>query len=38
VKCDAIAASVKNRFGVDIETAQLNAMDVAATVKLVRIS
>src|SRR6056297_783999 len=35
-KCDAIAESVKDRVGVEIATAQLDAMDVAATVKLIR--
>ena len=35
-KCDAISASVKDRVGVDIKTAQLDAMDVAATVALIR--
>ncbi|MEI4232847.1 saccharopine dehydrogenase family protein [Roseovarius sp. D22-M7] len=35
-KCDDIAASVKRRVGVDIETAQVDAMDVEATVALIR--
>ena len=35
-KCDAIAASVKERTGVEIKTAALDAMDVAATVALIR--
>lgn len=35
-KCDAIAASVKERFGVDIATAQIDADDVAATTALIR--
>jgi len=35
-KCDEIAASVKQRTGVDIETAELDAMDVDATVALIR--
>ncbi len=35
-KCDAIAESVKNRVGVDIATAEIDAMDVAATAALIR--
>ena len=35
-KCDAIAASVKERTGVDISTAQIDADDVAATTALIR--
>ncbi|MEM9812647.1 MAG: saccharopine dehydrogenase family protein [Pseudomonadota bacterium] len=35
-KCDAIAASVKERTGVVIRTEALDAMDVAATVALIR--
>ncbi len=35
-KCDAIAASVLERTGVTIRTAALDAMDVAATVALIR--
>ena len=35
-KCDAISASVKERTGVTIKTAALDAMDVAATVALIR--
>ncbi|MCE8539746.1 saccharopine dehydrogenase family protein [Ruegeria pomeroyi] len=35
-KCDAIAASVKERTGVTIKTAALDAMDVAATVALIK--
>ncbi len=35
-KCDAIAASVKERVGVDIATAEVDAMDVSATVALIR--
>ncbi|MEQ9240837.1 saccharopine dehydrogenase family protein [Roseovarius indicus] len=35
-KCDAIAESVKKRVGVEIKTAALDAMDVAATVKLIK--
>lgn len=35
-KCDAIAASVKERTGVEIKTAELDAYDVAATVALIR--
>ncbi|MEM9393304.1 MAG: saccharopine dehydrogenase family protein [Pseudomonadota bacterium] len=35
-KCDAIAASVKNRTGVEIATASLDAMDVDATVALIK--
>ncbi|MCA8880625.1 MAG: saccharopine dehydrogenase family protein [Rhodobacteraceae bacterium] len=35
-KCDAIAGSVKARTGVEIRTAGLDAMDVAATVALIR--
>ncbi|MDB5439133.1 MAG: Saccharopine dehydrogenase, partial [Caulobacteraceae bacterium] len=33
-KCDAIAASVKRRTGVVIDTAQIDADDVAATTAL----
>jgi len=35
-KCDEIAASVKQRTGVSIDTAELDAMDVDATVALIR--
>ena len=35
-KCDAIAESVRARTGVTIRTAQIDAMDVAATVALIR--
>ncbi len=35
-KCDDIAKSVKERVGVDIKTAQIDAMDVAATVALIK--
>ncbi|NVK32291.1 MAG: saccharopine dehydrogenase family protein, partial [Gammaproteobacteria bacterium] len=35
-KCDDIAASVKSRTGVDIKTAAIDAMDVAATVALIQ--
>ena len=35
-KCDDIAAAVKSRVGVDIQTAQIDAMDVPATVQLIR--
>jgi saccharopine dehydrogenase (NAD+, L-lysine forming) len=35
-KCDAIAASVKERFGVTISTAAINADDVAATTALIQ--
>lgn len=35
-KCDAIAHSVKRRTGTDIATAGLDAMDVAATVQMIR--
>jgi saccharopine dehydrogenase (NAD+, L-lysine-forming) len=35
-KCDDIAASVKKRTGVDIATHALDAMDIGATVKLIR--
>ncbi len=35
-KCDEIAANVKTRTGVEIKTAQIDAMDVAATVALIR--
>lgn len=35
-KCDAIAASVKQRTGVAIDTAQLDADDIAATTALIR--
>jgi saccharopine dehydrogenase (NAD+, L-lysine-forming) len=34
-KCDAIAASVKARFGYDVETAEVDADDVAATAALI---
>lgn len=34
-KCDAIAASVKNRAGVTIATAELDADDIAATTRLI---
>ena len=34
-KCDAIAASVKNRTGVTIATAELDADDIAATTRLI---
>jgi saccharopine dehydrogenase (NAD+, L-lysine-forming) len=36
IKCDEIAASVKQRTGITIDTAELDAMDVAATVALIR--
>ena len=36
-KCDAIAKSVKERVGVEIKTAALDAMDVAATVPMPRL-
>lgn len=35
-KCDAIARSVKERVGVEIDTYALDAMDVSATVDLIR--
>ncbi len=35
-KCDVIAASVKERVGVEIKTAALDAYDVAATVALIK--
>ncbi|MFX6269946.1 saccharopine dehydrogenase NADP-binding domain-containing protein, partial [Acinetobacter baumannii] len=35
-KCDAIAASVRQRTGVDIATYQIDADDVAATTALLR--
>ena len=35
-KCDEIAANVKTRTGVVIKTAQIDAMDVAATAALIR--
>lgn len=35
-KCDEIAASVKSRTGVDIATAEVDAMDVPAVVALIR--
>lgn len=35
-KCDGIAASVKERVGVDVATYALDAMDVSATVALIR--
>ncbi|NVO54252.1 saccharopine dehydrogenase family protein [Rhodobacteraceae bacterium B1Z28] len=35
-KCDDIAKSVKERTGVDIRTGQIDAMDVAATVALIK--
>jgi saccharopine dehydrogenase (NAD+, L-lysine-forming) len=34
-KCDAIAQSVKERFGVEIETAEVDADDVDATARLI---
>ena len=34
-KCDAIAASVKQRFGYDVETAEVDADDVDATAALI---
>lgn len=35
-KCDEIAAAVKERFGVTVHTAELDAMDVSATVALIK--
>lgn len=35
-KCDEVAASVRNKTGVEIATAELNADDVRATVELIR--
>ncbi len=35
-KCDAIAAAVKERVGVDIATAELDAYNVADTVRLIK--
>ncbi len=35
-KCDEIAASVKERTGVEIKTAQIDAMDVDATAALIK--
>ncbi|MEO1108892.1 MAG: saccharopine dehydrogenase family protein [Pseudomonadota bacterium] len=35
-KCDAIAAAVKDRVGVEIKTAELDAYKVADTVKLIK--
>ena len=35
-KCEAVAASVKQRTGVTIGTAELDADDVSATVALIR--
>ncbi|WP_299076881.1 saccharopine dehydrogenase family protein [uncultured Ruegeria sp.] len=35
-KCDAIAAAVKDRVGVDIDTAELDAYKVEDTVKLIK--
>lgn len=35
-KCHAIARSVKQRFGVEIASIELDAMDVAATVEVIR--
>ena len=35
-KCDEIAVNVKSRTGVDISTAQVDAMDVPAVVKLIK--
>lgn len=35
-KCDDIATSVKERVGIEIKTAALDAMDVAATVALIK--
>lgn len=37
-KCDDIAAEVKKRTGVTIDTAELDAMDVSATVALIKSS
>ena len=34
-KCDAIAASVKERFGYEVETAEVDADDVDATAALI---
>jgi len=34
-KCDAIAKDIKERLGVEIKTAQIDAMDVDATAKLI---
>ena len=35
-KCDAVAASVKDRFGVTVATYALDADDVAATTALIK--
>jgi len=35
-KCDAIAKDIKERLGVDIKTAQIDAMDIDATAKLIK--
>lgn len=35
-KCDEIAVSVKERTGVNIDTAQIDAMDIAATSELIK--
>ncbi|MEL7041163.1 MAG: saccharopine dehydrogenase family protein [Pseudomonadota bacterium] len=35
-KCDQIAAAVKDRFGVEIKTAQIDAMDIGATTALIQ--
>lgn len=35
-KCDEIAGAVKKRFGVEIKTAEVDAMDVTATVALIK--
>jgi saccharopine dehydrogenase (NAD+, L-lysine-forming) len=36
VQCDESASAVKQRFGVEIKTAEVDAMDVAATVRLIK--
>ncbi len=38
IKCDEIAKSVKERTGVEISTAQVDAMDVGAVVALIKIT
>ncbi|WP_456470452.1 saccharopine dehydrogenase NADP-binding domain-containing protein, partial [Caminibacter sp.] len=34
-KCDAIAKDIKERLGVEVKTAEIDAMDVDATAKLI---
>nr|WP_236618659.1 saccharopine dehydrogenase NADP-binding domain-containing protein [Lebetimonas sp. JH292] len=35
-KCDKIAKDIKNRLGVEVKTAEIDAMDVEATAKLIK--